>query len=968
MHSDAPRVVPGVSKIRAAVMAGLGRVRGWVVHNPASRSWTARIGVGPRLLVIALVPMVALVSLSLPLITSAHSQMDASESAKTDVKNAAVLIELDADLATEESYSLADLILTNTSSTAVGPASDGPAAFSVPGQLLSAQRTTDDTLRLLPPSQARHVSSPLYSERAALASRQLTVQTQITLFTAASRATEATASTLLLHARDMILDIPSNRSAVLSILASNYALGAVQGATSQLRSLGTLWETPSTSASAAATPAPAIALAQAAAILATAGSSIASSEVPSVRAAWVKFATSPSYVAYSDLVALGEAGRSALVNPTPAQAATYAAILENALSSTTQYWTLLNGLSQSASAASIGAVGRLSNGAASSFWLWLILLVLAVSVALSLAVVIARTISRPLEQLASVALSVVRGSLDVEHLAPVGPRETVVVADAFNSLMANLRLLEAKSEALSRCDLDNELLDAPLPGRLGSALQGSFRALADSIRQRKELQDRLSFEATHDSLTGLMNRAAVVDSLERMIARSKTQGGAVAVLYMDLDNFKRANDFHGHRCGDHVLRQVGRRLLSATRGHDLVARIGGDEFVVVAEGVTTLREAEYVALRLISALCEPIEWQSLTLDIGACVGLALSGKDDIGALDLLAHADLALYQAKQQGAGSIGVFDEEVQARLAARDGVERDLRDELAGDASGLTLFYQPLVNTDMELYGLEALLRWQRIDHGPVSPTEFIPLAEASDLIIDIDNWVLENVARQVQAWRDDPLLGGLSVAVNVSGRHLRGHRLVDDLRAVMADTGVSATNITLEITETVLLADLEEVAAQLREVHDLGFRIAVDDFGTGYTSLAHLHHLPIDTIKIDRTFIAGVTTCEDASLVKLITDLAKSLGMTTVSEGVETVEQLNALREIGTDVVQGFLVARPMPPALLSFWCQGRLVASTPPRRAIPSRDSALASIQAGADPAEPADTRRELGATSAGDHRA
>ncbi len=881
-----------------------------------------RSGVRTRLVLIAIIPLAALVALSAPVVATAHSQMDTTRAAQAAVRAAGQSMQLDADVAAEESYSLAEVTLARSP----GPASNSSAQLVgvITKKLTSAQQATDMALSSMPLSEAQKVSAPLYTQRAQLADGSATLGGEIRLSGEAFAAAESWASQLLLNAGDLILSVPAEQRTALSLLASVDVLGAVETSTGQLRMLSEAW-----SSSVAQRPAAVLALARSQGEFDLAGQSLANSGVAALEANWKAFTASSSYSVFGDLVtrvsSLAQPG-----GPASGGSSLSAASFAAGLSSTGGYWSTLQGLSAKAAVSSLDAISALSAAAAFRFWLWLSVVALAVVLALGGAVTVARGISNPLERLAGAALAVVRGSLEVEYLAPVGPRETVLVADAFNSLMSNLRLLEAKSEALSRCDLDNELLDSPLPGRIGAALQGSFRALADSVRERTELQERLAFEATHDALTGLTNRSALVDHLERLLERAGEHPRAVAVFYMDLDNFKRANDLHGHRCGDHVLRQVGRRLISTTRSHDLVARIGGDEFVVVADGISSLREAEYLALRFVACLSEPVKWEALNLEVGTCVGIALSAGAGVGALDLLARADLALYQAKQRGGSSIGVFDEQVQQRLAISDGVERDLRDELAGDASGLTLFYQPLVSTHMELCGLEALIRWQRADHGPMSPGEFIPLAEASDLIVDLDNWVLRAVMRQMRQWDDHPVLGSLNVAVNISGRHLRGKRLISDLRSAVDATGVTPNRITLEITETVILNDLESVASQLREVHDLGFGVAVDDFGTGYTSLAHLRHLPVDTIKIDRSFVSGVTDSDAACLVRLISDLARSLDMTTVSEGVETPEQLEALREIGTDALQGFLIARPMPPALLHFWCEGRMVAPARPRR--------------------------------------
>jgi diguanylate cyclase (GGDEF)-like protein len=559
----------------------------------------------------------------------------------------------------------------------------------------------------------------------------------------------------------------------------------------------------------------------------------------------------------------------------------------------------------------------LANTSISTYRLWVTLMALGAMAALAVAVLVARSISRPLGRLAYAARSVVGGRLDVEHLATNGPTETAVVADAFNALMDNLRLLEAKAQALATCDFDNDILSAPLPGQLGASLQDSVRVLAGSIQDRHQLQERLVHEATHDPLTGLINRAAAVTALDQALARAHRRADTTAVLYVDLDNFKQANDLHGHQTGDDILRQVGARLAGAVRTGEMVARLGGDEFVVIAERVAGPDEAESLAARLIGALSEPLGCGPLQLIVGASVGIALAHGDDTGSLELLARADLALYQAKQRGGRGVGLYDETLQQRLAERDGVERDLRDALDHGGGGLVLYYQPLVDLSGALRGAEALLRWDRPGEGLLAPDRFIPIAETSDLIVDVDRWVLAAAARQVAAWSADPALGGLKVSVNISGRHLLSQRLPGHLQQVVAESGIDPSLLTIEITETVLLDDLGTVVEQLAAVRRLGIEVSVDDFGTGYTSLAHLHHLPVDTVKIDRSFIADIESPRDAALVRMITELAHQLGLKTVSEGVETAQQLQVLRALGADDIQGFFIARPMPPDQLQAW---------------------------------------------------
>jgi diguanylate cyclase (GGDEF)-like protein len=545
------------------------------------------------------------------------------------------------------------------------------------------------------------------------------------------------------------------------------------------------------------------------------------------------------------------------------------------------------------------------------------------------ALALGRSITRPLRRLAATARAVSEGRLDVEPLPAHGLHEHVVVHQAFNDLVANLSLLEAKSRALADYDLANPVLSEPLPGRLGEAIEDSVNVLSGSIEEREQLQQRLAHQATHDTLTGMRNRAAALSVLEQALARAQRDGTGVAVLFIDLDDFKRANDTHGHDVGDAILRGVAQRLEQATRAGDLAARLGGDEFLVVAERIVDVNEAVALAHRVMEAIAEPIATGSLQFSMAASVGVALALDGDDVASQLIARADLALYRAKAHGRGRVEMYDESLQAELVHQADVEADLAAALddGGDSDGdgdtgpgddeLLLYYQPFIDSaTMRPTGVEALIRWRR-DGRLVPPDDFIPIAEASDLIIDVDVWVLRRAARQLVRFSEDPLLAHLSVAVNVSGRHLLSRRLATNLRSVLAETGADPERLVLEITETVLLRDLTVAAAELDEVRATGVRVYIDDFGTGYTSIAHLHHLPVDAIKIDRSFVRRVEERRDHSLIRMITDLGHQLGIHVVAEGVETEPQQHALHQLGCDEMQGYLISRPQPPDVVAAW---------------------------------------------------
>ena len=485
--------------------------------------------------------------------------------------------------------------------------------------------------------------------------------------------------------------------------------------------------------------------------------------------------------------------------------------------------------------------------------------------------------------------------------------------------MSNLRLLEAKTRTLAECSFDDPILAEPLPGRLGQALQDSVAVLSGSIIERDGLQQRLVHQATHDALTGLHNRAAAVEFLDQAIARAGRSSKALAVLFIDLDDFKRANDTHGHAIGDVILKQIAHRMSGAARREDFLARLGGDEFVVIAEGLGDGSEATAIAARLIdSSRRAGRRSNGAHISVTAHVGIAfaLDGAADDSS-QLLARADLALYRAKRAAHSRVEIYDESLQQALIARAQIEKDLHAALDHGGAGLFLQYQPIIDAPSgELTSVEALVRWDRPGHGRCQPNDFIPAAEASDLIIRLDCWVLATALSQLREWNRSGL-GKIGMAVNISGRHLLSGSLIEHITEALSASGIEPSRLSLELTETVLLADLPAVGVEMERLRNLGVRVSIDDFGTGYTSVAHLQHLTVDEIKIDRSFVQQLPDGRDSSLVRMVTDLGHHLGVSIVAEGVETHEQLAALREVGCDSLQGFLIARPLTVEHLTAW---------------------------------------------------
>jgi diguanylate cyclase (GGDEF)-like protein len=539
---------------------------------------------------------------------------------------------------------------------------------------------------------------------------------------------------------------------------------------------------------------------------------------------------------------------------------------------------------------------------------------------------IARGIARPLRRLAAGAEEIRAGRLDAPFPRR-GPRELTGVTEALTEVVGNLRLVEAHVGALAAGELGHPALTQRVPGRLGKLLHDSVTRLSRSMSEKEDLAARLRHEATHDSLTGLPNRSAAGQHLDSLLALADGTGTSVAVLFVDLDGFKQVNDAYGHDTGDAVLRVAAQRLARAVRPGDVVARIGGDEFLVITAGTGDGFELQGLGERLVRELSSPITIGSVSIRIGASVGVAVStgGRADGDAL--LRDADLAAYEAKAAGRGRVELFDDELRAGLRHADELSRGLRDALA--EGGLELHYQPVFAADHGLpVAVEALLRWNRPGVGLVSPAEFIPVAEATDLILDVDRWVLDRACAQLAAWQDDPALGSINVAVNLSGRHLLQLSCFDDVCGALRRHGVAPERLTIEITETVLLADLAPIAEHLHALRAIGVRVAIDDFGTGYTSLTHLGSLPADVLKIDRSLVVGAsTTTAQAHVVGLLVGTAHALGMSVTAEGVETPEQHDTVLTLGCDHVQGFGLATPVPPDALTAFFAPTVAFGTP-----------------------------------------
>ena len=438
---------------------------------------------------------------------------------------------------------------------------------------------------------------------------------------------------------------------------------------------------------------------------------------------------------------------------------------------------------------------------------------------------------------------------------------------------------------------------------------------ARDVSARKLFEERLAFQARHDMLTGLPNRLAVIEHLDETLVRAKRLRRPVGVLFVDLDGFKAINDSRGHAKGDELLCEVANRLCRDLRDTEFVGRLGGDEFLVVTQGLD-VDQLRTLGERLVDSIGEPF----LTTDdmylVSACAGAALSTVE-VDGLELVRQADVAIYYAKSQGRGLVVVFDDELQH--AVEDNAEIEVALHRAIIDGELELHYQPIVDLRSgRPWGAEALVRWNRPGHGQLLPDRFIPVAERSNLIVDLGRWVINTALHTLAEWQLDPARKHLSMAINISGRHLTEGDLVDDLRVALLATGADPTFLEVELTETHLLADLDRANSVLRSLRDWGIKVSVDDFGTGYSSMSYLRQLEIDTIKIDRVFVDRIQNPGyDRTIVEVLLQLASALGLDVVAEGVETAEQLAFLRDRHCGRVQGFYLSRPMPLKQVNEW---------------------------------------------------
>ena len=477
----------------------------------------------------------------------------------------------------------------------------------------------------------------------------------------------------------------------------------------------------------------------------------------------------------------------------------------------------------------------------------------------------------------------------------------------------------------------------------------SILSLAQDVSSRIQAEERLQYMATHDGLTGLPNSVLLNDRLEAALVRARRSGARIGVMFLDLDHFKDVNDTLGHRVGDLLLKELSRRIRAALRQSDVLARVSGDEFVVVMEDFPDANAPELVARKVLDEVRRPFALEGHEIHVSGSLGLAIHPHDGTDADTLLKNADAAMYHAKELGRNGFRLFSAELAERRSQRLQVETALRRALRGNE--LTLHYQPIVDIATgEVTRAEALLRWQDPDRGLVLPQGFVPLAEESGLGHAVGHWVLEAACRQARMWRDAGL-GHVDLCVNLSASQLRDTAMIGDLKRTLHDTGCEPGWLTFEITETSMVRDVEGASVILAKLRALGVRIAIDDFGTGFSSLSHLRHLPVDVLKIDKAFVADIGPGETpasagarsrrarqgdsaggAAIVSAVIGLARGLGLDVVAEGVEKKSQLDFLAREGCPACQGYLLCPPLAAKEFEHWIRSRkkLAAKKPAKR--------------------------------------
>ena len=447
-----------------------------------------------------------------------------------------------------------------------------------------------------------------------------------------------------------------------------------------------------------------------------------------------------------------------------------------------------------------------------------------------------------------------------------------------------------------------------------------YAAVISDVTRRKEDEERILYQANYDPLTGLPNRSLFLDRLNRALAIAARARTKVGIMFIDLDGFKLVNDTLGHDIGDLLLKETSRRLNQSVRISDTVARLGGDEFTVLMPNLIEPNHVPVVAQRILDSLAATFHMNGHEAFVSASIGITTFPDDATDANDLLKNADTAMYRAKDLGKANYQFYTDELNRELIERLTIKNGLVKALEGEE--LQLYYQPKLSLDDgRITGVEALMRWHSAELGLVLPSRFIPVLEDSGLVVEVGEWALRTACRQLREWRKGGL-PPLRVAVNLSTRQLRELTFVSVVADVLKETGVE-NGLEIEITENLLIGNVGNLVASLQRLHDLGVHVTLDDFGTGYSSLSHLRHYPIDTIKIDGSFVADIAeNPADAEIIHTIINMGKTLNRTVVAENVETEKQVKLLREYGCNEIQGYYVCKPLPAAELTGFLKKRM----------------------------------------------
>lgn len=471
----------------------------------------------------------------------------------------------------------------------------------------------------------------------------------------------------------------------------------------------------------------------------------------------------------------------------------------------------------------------------------------------------------------------------------------------FNAMLEEIQLRDTELK------LNKEMLEERVSRRTDE-LKVSNKKLEEAMIQAKSVAKEMKHQAHHDILTGLPNRMLLNDRINNALAHANREDNVLAILFLDLDRFKIINDSLGHSIGDELLKIVSDRVSSCVRNEDTVARLGGDEFVVLLSRINGARDAGKIANTITNALQEPIVCQGHELSVTTSIGISIYPYDGLDADTLLKNADISMYRAKELGRNKHIYYTAEMNAESRKQLAIETNLRKAM--ERNELYVLYQPKVDiTTNRIVGAEALLRWEHPIMGHISPEDFIPIAEDSGLIIPIGEWVLNKALKQQKEWHDDGY-PDLKIAVNISATQLARPGLINAVENALNNSGINPERVDLEITENVVMQNIDHVITTLNEIKNFGINISMDDFGTGYSSLSYLRKLPIDTVKIDRSFVRNIPhDKEDVSIAQAIIAMSKSLGLQIIAEGVENIKQVNFFKQEGCTIVQGFLFSKPV-----------------------------------------------------------